>query len=698
MMFLMIVGGAVVTTTMMNYKSRVNESHRIENFYGAESGLEIAYDILLKASDYAINEAIAVTNDRLEAEANNRSADSIDLDVLFKSIYFKALFDDAYKHQPNQNVAGGLVSYLLTNLVYPVVNDASELTFKSSGFNPSEKEMRIEVALLNENGEGVTDLSANQTKFKVKVTSIFKSGETNTKMSTNERKVSRIFEFNVPNYTQYLVDLYPVFNGKALTVDGNLTLKGNDTNRVELAVTGDVWVGGNRCVNQVEDCSTGVNEVTYEKYSSGILIDKADFMLDGILSTDETLAIYDQADVLLNGNVYSRNIYVGRKNVAATSDDVQLEVTGTNGTKYDVVLSNDLAINGSSNSNKPSSIVIDKFYGVSNKNVSKNDISLDNTEQLSRESSSILVNAEGASVEIKDEAYIGGLAFIDVADSSDNKYQTGESVAVKPNYLAYTQVVNDYASDLTFRYYNPLMLVENLPNGVNKSDYFVKVSEIGLLKMSTGGIKLPTNLYSAGAIVTENGVKGAQGQAEIGEGIRVIKETDYKSNVYDMGGVSDANIFKRTVSNQIVWTASGFANPINQSDLGTIVLNGDATLKVVISENNGQAYVQIGSGKLEEIKNNCLFLVTKGNVEIKGGVKLTGNLMISGHLDVRRDHSEIEVVYDELFMKNILAMNAGLFNGLFVNSGKVSTSVESTETPDYSATAIISKGRWELVK
>lgn len=698
MMFLMIVGGTAVTTTMMDYKSRVNESYRVENLYGAESGLEIAYDILLKASDYAINEAIEVTNARLATESNNRSTDPVDLNVLFKSTYFKALFDSGYKHEPNQYVEDGLVSYLLTNLVYPIVNDVSQLTFKSSDFNPKDKEIKIEVELLDESGQIMTDLVANQTKFKVKVTSIFKSDEDNTQMSVNERKVSRIFEFHIPNYTQYLVDIYPVFNGKALTVDGNLTIAGNDTNKVKLDVTGDVWIGGNRCVNQLENCSTIVNDVTYEKYSNGILIDKADFTLNGVLATDETLAIYDKAIVLLNGNVYGRNIYIGRKNVAATSDDVRLEVIGKNDTKYDVVLSNDLTINGSPNFTKASSVVIDKFYGFSNKNVTDQDIPLDNTQQLSKESSSILVNAEGASVELTDEAYIGGLAFIDVADSSGNKYQTGESVAIKPNYLAYTQVVEEYASGLTFRYYNPLMLVESLPEGVSKSDYFVKVSEGNLLTMDAGGIKLPTNLYSAGAIVSVNGVQGTTGQTEVGELIRVAKEKDYKLSVYDMGGVTDSNILKRTVANQIIWTAKGFETPVTQTDIGTIVLNGDKNLKVIISKHAGQVYVQIGSSERQQIKDNYLFLVTKGDVEVQGDVELTGNLIVGGHLDIKQANSKVNLKYDEVFMKNILATNAELFNGLFIDSGKVSTSIELTETPDYSATAIISKGRWELVK
>ena len=90
--------------------------------------------------------------------------------------------------------------------------------------------------------------------------------------------------------------------------------------------------------------------------------------------------------------------------------------------------------------------------------------------------------------------------------------------------------------------------------------------------------------------------------------------------------------------------------------------------------------------------------MTKGDVEVQGDVELTGNLIVGGHLDIKQANSKVNLKYDEVFMKNILATNAELFNGLFIDSGKVSTSIELTETPDYSATTIISKGRWELVK
>ena len=79
MMFLMMVGATTITMVTMDYKFRLNESERIENLYGAESGLEIAYDILLKASDYAINEAIYVTNEQLKIDVEKPSTERGDL-------------------------------------------------------------------------------------------------------------------------------------------------------------------------------------------------------------------------------------------------------------------------------------------------------------------------------------------------------------------------------------------------------------------------------------------------------------------------------------------------------------------------------------------------------------------------------------------------------------------------------------------
>lgn len=696
MMFLMIVGAATITMTMMDYKARVNESKRIEHLYGAESGLEIAYDILVKASDYAINQAVEVTNKQFTLDKTKPATERVNLNDLFKKTYLKALFDETYVHPiaSQQTLTDGLATYLLKNLSYPIVNEQLKLVFESSGFDPIDKNITIEVELLDSDNEEIIDLNEIRETFQVRVTSSFESKEENSYVHKNERKVSRTFEFNVPNYTQALVDLYPVFNGKALTVDGNVLLTGLSSAKSKLDIIGDVWVGGDICANQDNTCSDAITDVTYQKYSRGILLEDAELVVSGNLATKETVALRNKANVTMNGNLYGRNIYIGRKELAAESTDSHFTAISDNETKYEVVLSNDLAVN--SDSTVLSTMEIDKFYGITDGNIVDRDVALDNVDLLSKESSSILVNASGASIDIREEALIAGLAFIDVTDGEGNKYQTGESVAIKPNYLAYTMVVDDLVENITFRYYNPLMLIENI-DGVSRSDYFVKVSKGELLSMSDGGVRLPAKLYTAGASVSNQGVLGAKGTAEGMAAIKNLKTTDYIKYVQQMNGLEDTKFEQRTVANQIKWNASGFSQSVTNSDLGSIILNSEASNDVVITEENGDHFVQIGSGERQKISDH-LFLITKGKLKLKGNINLTGNIIVGGHVEADSSTANGVMTYDEEFMKTILANNSDLFNDIFIDSGKVITSVSSTEDEDYNATTIITKGRWQLVK
>lgn len=696
MMFLMIVGAATITMTMMDYKARVNESKRIEHLYGAESGLEIAYDILVKASDYAINQAVEVTNKQFTLDKTKPATERVNLNDLFKKTYLKALFDETYVHPiaSQQTLTDGLATYLLKNLSYPIVNEQLKLVFESSGFDPIDKNITIEVELLDSDNEEIIDLNEIRETFQVRVTSSFESKEENSYVHKNERKVSRTFEFNVPNYTQALVDLYPVFNGKALTVDGNVLLTGLSSAKSKLDIIGDVWVGGDICANQDNTCSDAITDVTYQKYSRGILLEDAELVVSGNLATKETVALRNKANVTMNGNLYGRNIYIGRKELAAESTDSHFTAISDNETKYEVVLSNDLAVN--SDSTVLSTMEIDKFYGITDGNIVDRDVALDNVDLLSKESSSILVNASGASIDIREEALIAGLAFIDVTDGEGNKYQTGESVAIKPNYLAYTMVVDDLVENITFRYYNPLMLIENI-DGVSRSDYFVKVSKGELLSMSDGGVRLPAKLYTAGASVSNQGVLGAKGTAEGMAAIKNLKTTDYIKYVHQMNGLEDTKFEQRTVANQIKWNASGFSQSVTNSDLGSIILNSEVSNDVVITEENGDHFVQIGSGERQKISDH-LFLITKGKLKLKGNINLTGNIIVGGHVEADSSTANGVMTYDEEFMKTILANNSDLFNDIFIDSGKVITSVSSTEDEDYNATTIITKGRWQLVK
>ena len=94
-----------------------------------------------------------------------------------------------------------------------------------------------------------------------------------------------------------------------------------------------------------------------------------------------------------------------------------------------------------------------------------------------RESSSLIVNSEGASVTVTGETYLSGVAYI---DTKGVPYQTGESVAIKGNYLAYSKILPGYDERIQMKYYNPLLLVEAIDNDSSaqkKAEYFVKAAE-----------------------------------------------------------------------------------------------------------------------------------------------------------------------------------------------------------------------------
>lgn len=50
---LITVGTALLSMTIGDYKMRTKESKRIENLYGSDSGLDVAYDIMIKTFDSA---------------------------------------------------------------------------------------------------------------------------------------------------------------------------------------------------------------------------------------------------------------------------------------------------------------------------------------------------------------------------------------------------------------------------------------------------------------------------------------------------------------------------------------------------------------------------------------------------------------------------------------------------------------------
>ena len=262
--------------------------------------------------------------------------------------------------------------------------------------------------------------------------------------TSNEKNVQSKIVINVPNYQDsYSVKkeketlvVNPVWKN-AISIDGNMKVNS------QTEVVGDIFVKG--------DTSQNLDEKVFTKYNGGITIGADNesgitATFKGDVSTPNSFNINGNNNTAnISGNIYAGNVYVGKGESTANASECNLTATG--GAVY---TSNDLSLYA-----LKSHINIEKYYGI-------NDITKPRTSDKDyNSSSSIIVNTDdigatgGSTINIGD-AVICGTAYINATQLDENNklqaYQTGESVAVKGNYKAYTTPLTE--TDSTSPYYN----------------------------------------------------------------------------------------------------------------------------------------------------------------------------------------------------------------------------------------------------
>ena len=175
------------------------------------------------------------------------------------------------------------------------------------------------------------------------------------------------------------VNIYPVFNGKIITADGNLKINGS------IDFKGDIWVKGND--------DGPIVDLSYDKYKEGILINNGQVELDGNIYTSKTLNLTDKSKLNLNEDIYAFNTYF-RKTARGTLDGTNIKLKAD-----DMVLINDLTLNTNLNNEDSldkSQVDLNNFYGIDK--VAENPT----TANMALESSSIIANDFGSTLNIKD--------------------------------------------------------------------------------------------------------------------------------------------------------------------------------------------------------------------------------------------------------------------------------------------------------
>lgn len=650
-----IIAVAAVSLTVVanDYKMKVNESKKVANLYGAESGLNMAYNVLVKVFDYAVE----VSNQAVQAMLDNNDLALDDsqekMNEVFQDAFISVFESETLPGDKNGTKIDGILEYCLSQQQYPTFKD-DKVVFQDFDFSSSDQ-LAIHV-----------DRDRKDLKFIFTFTSDFTSSTQVTQ--SNERQVSVKYSINVPtyqgaikeNFTTVSIENYPVFIDSVVNIDGNALLTGN------INVIGNLRVKG----MQVE-----TNDVVYGKYAQGIKVSNGSLNVTGSVITNETLSLNKNGSATISEDIYARNVYLGKTGIADGATKASLEVNNS------VYLDNDLVVNVQPDTNGIlSTVTLENLYGLNDKNLT----SSTNGNPI-RESSSLIVNSEGASVTVTGETYLSGVAYI---DTKGVPYQTGESVAIKGNYLAYSEILPGYDERIEMKYYNPLLLVEAIDNDSSaqkKAEYFVKAAEEGSLTLSDGGVSLnPESTYTVGAWM--NGTIGVGSNLALNSTELDKKKTSYAIEVFNMGMEAqkedyESGTVKRTVKNQINFKHSVFSNIYRtfNNTYGEVILNNDENKIILIQANDdGKNTIKYVDKKTkDEIKIipkdgeegiSKAFIVTNGDVVLEGDVSLTGNIIATGNLYVDESNQvngKIKLEFNPQLTQQIIASNYNDLKDIF---------------------------------
>ena len=651
MAIIFTTGTAVLALTVNNYKVGINESKRLENLYKADSGLDIVENIIVNTSQEAIKYADNEVKSKLMNSESYISKDEIN--NIFKKEFYNFLtlkVKDVDIKEATKVISTGeetILEYLILNkqLIETTSKDNDRFTFKTKDLNLQEENYKLEVS------EKVNNISENAIEIQnitISINSTFESTEGEFK---NERNVSKTYTIEAPDYSSDIktINIYPVFDEKAITADGNMNIKNSNIN-----ITGNIWIKG-------DDKNSNINSsFVYGKYNNGIKLNNSNLTINGDIYSNNTVSLTTNNKVAVNGNIYARNVYVGKENYGEVSINNKLNLS------KDLVVNNDLAINTSeSDTSNNSTINIEgNFYGINDKtDDSKISGSYENDKNIKRvlQSSSIIKNDyDNSTLNIEKDAYILGVAYLDALDESGKRYQTGESIAVKGNYLAYTDAdVERVGKDITLKYYSPLQLVESIKGNdtlEEKAKYFTEYysseKTTNKYKFNYGGISINGNVKSIGASFNKESVVQADTITSEDNSIILNKRNDFAKNVFSMGdttGIEDTSklyinqIVEKTVSNQVKIEKSLDINK-QSSDGSQIVVIRDGNVTI--------------SGEKKGL------VIANGDVIIDGKVNFTGTIIATGDI-IFKGTEEKNITYDGTLVRSIIAENYDILKDIF---------------------------------
>lgn len=779
-----IIGTTMLLVVTTDYKSRVNQSKRLQNLYSADSCINLAYNVATKEAELAVlcannRSYFVLTSDREYFQNDGIVDEEVyrKLNKVFKNYFIKALLNGYEMEATIPRLSEGDICDSIESLAYREVDEEEMLNLANNNYdryidyieniqslyqleridtplvdindaNGKETSIRAEIVESHYyNGEelGQGDLSEGFSQYDgeyyitIKVTSTFRDEVTASGQLNNTKTISTKFKIKAPEYEQSLyaeklTDTYYSYPFlKAISADGNLNIETDNTYGVK--ISGDVWVGGIGNSSYDEE-----QEYIDNKYTKGVMVDSGMLEVSGNIYTDGTVALNKNAVVNVSnngesyggGDIYSLNLYLGPKtNGDGDSSNNQLICDR-------LITNNDLTMNSSN-----SIVELEEYYGISDVEFNGAEIKVNNNDSIkkaAKSSSSIIVNTVDDSNLISiNKAYVNGVAFIDV--DRDVKYETGESIAVDGNYLAYLDRIPGYGN-VTFERYSSYNLLSG--NVDVKKKYFSDYYNQNRSLITEGGIEI-NELNAIGAYVYKKNnnlvVYDSNNDSTNIEDLNSTvndKKIRYANNVYLMGHNNEENLSDVYAEGELKSTvAIGNNSLVKFEENEEIICSKSSLLEftnynfmynpykeyTVFVDNNG-IYLKDDNGEIiNQLSNSNInycraVIITKGDVIIdnlsEDGTILQyyGSIISGGNVNINTNKVSINYYEDNqidkaaLTITEILNSRAGkklenvLTEGYNPREIVIGTSIAADYQirRGYNAVKYLQKGLWRVEK
>ncbi|WP_427339176.1 hypothetical protein [Caloranaerobacter sp. DY30410] len=621
-------------------------------------------------TEAGLDEAYIIVKDLIiEAiEEGNKSVDDfiMNLDLEEGSIYIKedgTIDLEALNQAQNELFKDAYKTYVLNNIKNRLEN-SNNYTIESDGIKP-------QIRILND------IFSFSEDKLKLDIESTFTKDEIEKKIKVSF--VIGVPDYNEPIYITSTASEIPVNTvwEKVISSDGNMLIESGN-----VEIHGDIFV-------------KGINN------NGGITLRGSDVALNvnGNIVTEHNFKINSSNNnIKINGNIFAKNFIIseGTNNTIVSQD------------KGSFYLMDDLELNGRN-------CVVDikgNFYGISDSS----------DAQDSDMSSSIVINTDdigkGSRLNIAGDVIIHGTSFI---NTNGGKYQTGESISIKGNYIAYTYPLQKLgvreneeslnSENVVFEYYDPLILVDRFVDGKkllvhDKSDYIKfyhdEYRQSSGLNLGTGiALDESKNLIHTGALVYNGKIVPSHIKVE-DQGIINEKRATFDLYVNKMGDKS-IKLEKITVNDQIDYTKIIDKVDYNSKKRELIILNKDNENFAIIGPNGDKSALPKDVNKVS-IDNDSVkgLIITNGDIYLLGEINFVGSIITTGNIyiyndDMKKISYSIDTVAKLIYKNDITNIFRNSSNNKIVLESDIDIN-KAEHGNGIQITDLIEVSNWKLIR